>query len=49
LLKRSSLNLGSVFFDSGVKDTANAKIYKQIPAPGDDEIKSGDEINVYLH
>jgi beta-lactam-binding protein with PASTA domain len=41
VLKGSSLNIGSLFFDGVIKDTLNAKIYDQNPAPDNNTINQG--------
>jgi beta-lactam-binding protein with PASTA domain len=48
VLKGSSLNIGSVFFDGVVRDTLNAKVYDQRPAPGETEINQGEALDLYL-
>ena len=48
VLKGSSLNIGSLFFDGVIKDTLNAKIYDQKPAPDNNTINQGDAIDLYL-
>jgi len=48
VLKGSSLNIGSLFFDGVIKDTLNAKIYDQNPAPDNNTINQGDAIDLYL-
>jgi beta-lactam-binding protein with PASTA domain len=50
VLKGSSLNVGSIVFDAGVKDTLNAKVYRQIPAATEGAVLSqGEAVNIYLH
>ena len=48
VLKGSSLNIGSLFFDGVIKDTLNAKIYDQNPAPDNNTINQGEAIDLYL-
>ena len=48
VLKGSSLNIGSLFFDGVIKDTLNAKIYDQNPAPDNYTINQGEAIDLYL-
>ena len=48
VLKGSSLNIGSLFFDGVIKDTLNAKIYDQNPASDNNTINQGDAIDLYL-
>jgi len=50
VLKGSSLNAGTLYFDHGVKDSANAKVYKQFPEPSDSAtINEGEAVDLYLH
>jgi hypothetical protein len=49
VLKGSSLNTGSVIFDSSVKDSTKATVYKQNPAfGGASQISEGEGIDIYL-
>ncbi len=49
VLKGSSLNVGTITFDEGVKNQDNAKVYKQVPeADGKTTIKQGEAIDIYL-
>ena len=49
VLKGQLLNIGSIFFDAGVKDTINAKVYKQVPEAVEGAVLSqGEAINIYL-
>ncbi|MFI5221981.1 MAG: PASTA domain-containing protein [Bacteroidia bacterium] len=49
LLSSSSLNMGSVFYQGTVKDTAKAKVFKQNPAFSDGKmIKGGNHIDLFL-
>ncbi|MEO5569308.1 MAG: PASTA domain-containing protein [Bacteroidia bacterium] len=49
VLKGSSLNSGSVIFDSSVKDSIKAMVYKQNPAYGSaSSIREGEGIDIYL-
>ncbi len=48
-LHSSQINIGTTFFDAGVKDTNEAKVYRQSPQPGDTIIlKQGESIDLYL-
>ncbi|MBL0103947.1 MAG: PASTA domain-containing protein [Bacteroidetes bacterium] len=50
VLKGSSLNVGMVHFDPGVRDSTRAVIYKQIPEASDNAtINQGEAIEIYLH
>jgi eukaryotic-like serine/threonine-protein kinase len=43
------LNIGAAIYDKMVKDTSKAVIYKQIPAPSDNNIISkGSSVDVWL-
>ncbi|MCX6292395.1 MAG: PASTA domain-containing protein [Bacteroidetes bacterium] len=49
VLKASSLNVGTLFFDHGVRDSSAAKVYKQIPQPSDSAtINEGEAVDLYL-
>ena len=49
VLKGSSLNIGSVFYEGVVKDTLLARVVKQEPMPGDSAfMNQGEAIDVYL-
>ena len=49
VLKGSSLNVGSVFFDGVARDTLNAVIYDQRPEADEDAtINQGEAIDLYL-
>jgi len=49
VLKGSSLNIGTVHFDPGVRDSASAKVYRQDPSPQDQKnINQGGAIDLYL-
>ena len=49
VLKGSSLNIGTIIFDDGVKDEEDAKVYRQVPeAGGNATIKQGEAIDIYL-
>lgn len=49
VLKGSSLNIGSVFYEGVVTDTLLARVSKQIPAPGDSAFMSqGEAIDIYV-
>lgn len=50
VLKGSSLNAGTLFYDQGVRDSSNAKVYKQSPEPSDSAtISEGEAVDLYLH
>ena len=49
VLKGSSLNIGTITFDDGVKNEDAAKVYRQIPdANGSATIKQGEAIDIFL-
>lgn len=49
VLKGSSLNIGMVQFDAGVRDSSKAIIYKQQPEPSENgTINQGEAIDIYL-
>ncbi len=48
VLKGSSLNVGSVFYQGNISDTLNATIYSQNPMPQDSSINQGEAIDIYL-
>jgi beta-lactam-binding protein with PASTA domain len=48
VLKGSSLNVGTITFDPGVKNEETAKVYKQEPAANSGTIKQGEAIDLYL-
>lgn len=48
-LKGSYLNIGTVHVDEGVRDTSNAKVYRQVPeADGTTTLRLGEAIDLYL-
>lgn len=48
-LHSSQINIGTTTFDPSVKDTNEAKVYRQVPEPGDTiKIKQGESIDLYL-
>ena len=50
VLKGSSLNIGSLFYDHGVRDSTNAKVYKQSPESSDSSsISQGEAVDLYLN
>ena len=50
VLKGSSLNVGTMFFDSDVRDSLSAKVYKQIPEPSDSStLNQGEAVDLYLN
>jgi eukaryotic-like serine/threonine-protein kinase len=48
VLKGSSLNIGTITFDPGVKNEEEAKVYKQFPVADGSSIKQGEAIDIYL-
>lgn len=49
VLKGSALNIGTVHYDAGTKDSTEALIYKQDPESGvSSNINQGDAIDIYL-
>ncbi len=48
VLKGSSLNIGTITFDVGVKNEEDAKVYKQIPEAGSATIKQGEAVDIFL-
>lgn len=49
VLQGSSIQPGAVVFDKGVRDTTIAKVYRQIPEPGDSIfIKQGESIDLFF-
>ncbi len=49
VINASSLNVGAVVFDSSVKDSSNAKVYKQFPVHNSDStISQGESIDIFL-
>lgn len=48
ILLGSSLNVGSEVYDKEVKDTSVAKVYKQVPAAGD-EINLGSGVDLFFN
>ncbi|MFM7218006.1 MAG: PASTA domain-containing protein [Bacteroidota bacterium] len=49
VLRASSLSLGTVHFDQGVRDTINAKIYRQVPAEeSTTPLSTGEAVSVFL-
>lgn len=49
VLKGSSLNIGTITFDDGVKNEEAAKVYRQIPeADGRASIKQGEAVDIFL-
>lgn len=50
VLKGSSLNIGSLFYEHAMRDSTNAKVYKQSPEPSDSSsISQGEAVDLYLH
>jgi beta-lactam-binding protein with PASTA domain len=48
VLKGSSLNIGTIYFDPSVRDKEKALVYKQDPEPASSIIKQGEAIDIYL-
>ena len=48
VLKGSSLNIGTITFDPGVKNVESATVYRQIPPAGGTTIKQGEAIDIFL-
>ena len=49
MLKGWSLNIGTLFYDNGLKDSTIAKVYKQFPAASDSSIiNQGEAVDLYL-
>jgi beta-lactam-binding protein with PASTA domain len=49
VLQGSSIQPGAIVFDKGVRDTTLAKVYRQIPEPGDSIfIKQGESIDLFF-
>lgn len=49
VLQGSSLNPGAMVYDESVTDTAEAKVYRQVPEPGDSVyIKQGEAIDLFF-
>jgi beta-lactam-binding protein with PASTA domain len=49
VLKGSSLNIGTITFDQGVKNEEDAKVYRQFPeAGGNAAIKQGEAVDIFL-
>ncbi len=49
VLKGSSLNVGTIHYDSGIRDSTKAKIYKQDPIASDGAtMNQGEAIDIYL-
>jgi eukaryotic-like serine/threonine-protein kinase len=49
VLRASSINLGTVQFDPGVRDTVNAKIYRQVPPENASApLTTGESVSVFL-
>ena len=50
VLKGSSLNIGTVFYERTTRDSSNAKVYKQSPEASDNAaINQGEAVDLYLH
>jgi beta-lactam-binding protein with PASTA domain len=48
-LKGSSLNVGTLHYDPGVKDTLKATVYRQVPTPGENAtLSQGEAVDMYL-
>jgi beta-lactam-binding protein with PASTA domain len=49
VLKGSSLNIGTVYYERITRDSSNAKVYKQSPEASDDAtINQGEAVDLYL-
>ena len=49
VLKGSSLSVGAVFYDAGIRDSSTAIIYRQFPSPSDSaSVNEGESIDIYL-
>ncbi len=49
VLQGSSLNQGAIVYDESVSDSSAAKVYRQIPEPGDSSvIKQGESIDFFF-
>ncbi len=49
VINASALNVGSMVFDANVKDSSNAKVYKQFPAVNSGiEISQGESVDIFL-
>lgn len=49
VLQGSSLTIGAVIYDETVRDTANAKVYKQVPEYGPDAtINQGESVDLFF-
>lgn len=49
VINASSLNVGSLVFDANVKDSTNAKVYRQFPAADSGvEISQGESVDLFL-
>ena len=49
VLKGSSLNIGTITFDPGVKNEEDAKVYRQFPVAGSNAtIKQGEAVDIFL-
>jgi len=48
VLKGSSLNIGTITFDPGVRNEETAKVYRQSPEAGSANIKQGEAIDIFL-
>jgi beta-lactam-binding protein with PASTA domain len=49
VLQGSSLNQGAIVYDESVSDSSSAKVYRQIPEPGDSSvIKQGESLDFFF-
>ncbi|MBK6642594.1 MAG: PASTA domain-containing protein [Bacteroidetes bacterium] len=49
VINASALNIGSMVFDANVKDSSNAKVYRQFPAVNSGiEISQGESVDIFL-
>jgi beta-lactam-binding protein with PASTA domain len=50
VIKGSSLNIGTMYFDKGVRDSTKATVYRQEPAASEGAtLNQGEAIDIYLH
>ncbi|MGI8892729.1 MAG: PASTA domain-containing protein [Bacteroidia bacterium] len=48
VLKASSLNVGGRYFDETVRDSSSARVYKQFPTFGSEDVSQGEAIDLYF-
>lgn len=49
VLRGSSLNVGTTYFDKSVRDSSTAVVYKQEPSADGNTLKQGEAVDIYLH